>query len=249
MPEVDDRTRILMSIINRLKSSMVLGRKDTRNGLWMNYNGEPCVQFIDGHLCKPNPGDIVLCNTGPMSKWKIAYFVEDRMELEGRYVLREIGSDHECFMGNESLSVLVGMSNAFLTDGHKQKIYQWAISKAFSAVYNSKADYFIRCGGAEFIEDDVIRIWMRSHVFMQEKTLEDGTVVYVQPKYVDVKFSKKTRLKDIVKALHDGGFSDDWKYLPQEPKNGMVGCAKITRDDLMKALGQNGAEEDKCPSS
>lgn len=238
--KLDDKTRVLMNIIESLLFTMSLGRKDS-NGLWVDYRNEVDAQFADNHLVKPKPGDIVMCSTGRINQWKIAYFVKDCRDGWGGYhLLREIGSDRLCRMSNERLETLIGVPSSLLLDGLRQKIHRWATVEAFSEKYNPKSDYFVRCGGAEFIGDDVIRIWVRPHIVAQEKRAEDGKTLHAQPWSVDVSFSKKTRLKDIVSALIAAGYPREWEYTEDEPTNGMAGCAKITKESLTGTLKNAG---------
>lgn len=224
-----------MNIISYLASTMLLGRKD-QQGLWSHYDGV-AAQFAGDYLVKPKPGDVVLCKTGHVGPWKVAYFVEDcGGNAGGHYLLREIGTDKLCRMGNESLNTLIGVPPNLLLDGLRKKIYRWATNEAFFYRYNKKTDYFIRCGGAEFIEEDVIRVWVRPHIFVMEKRLEDGSTLHAQPWSFDVQFSKKTRLKDIVGAMLAAGFPREWEYTAEEPGRGMGGCAKITKENLVKTM-------------
>lgn len=236
---LDDRSCVLMHIIEQLLSTMLLGHKDG-NGLWVGCRGEGRAQFAGDYLVKPKPGDIVMCRTGRVSRWKIAYFVEDCRDGWGGYhLLREIGSNRLCRMSNESLDTLIGVSPNLLLDGLRRKIYGWATVEAFSRRYNPKSDHWIRCGGAEFVAEDIIRIWVRPHIFVQDKS-EDGRTLHAQPWSVDVPFSKKTRLRDIVSALIAAGFPRKWEYTENEPTCGMGGCAKITKDSLTGMLKNAG---------
>jgi hypothetical protein len=60
--------------------------------------------------------------------------------------------------------------------------------------------------------------------------------LYAQPWYVDVPFTEKTRLKDLVGALVGAGFGKDWEYLPEKPNEGTEGVTTFTRDSLQKSL-------------
>lgn len=217
----NNKERILLTVIRDLVSTMILGKRN-EDWIWVDHCGDLKPQFLPDYVRKPKCGDLVLCQTDSISEWKVSFFVEE-ME-HGVYLLKEIGSDRLCRMGNESLCVYVPMNVSDLLVGWKRKVYEWASAKAFRERYNPKADYFIRCGGVEFIADDVIRIWVRPHVWHQQKT-EDGQTLFAQPKFVDVTVSQKTRLKDIITALVDSGrFDDNFDYQASEPAEGMGGC-------------------------
>ena len=235
--KIDDRSEVLMNIITRLVFTLSLGHRNSK-GVWVDGRGDPEAQFVGSYLVKPKPGDLVMCDTGSVGPWKFAYFVEDCVDY---YMLREIGSDKLCRISNESLSTLVGISQNMLLDGLRKKIYRWATHEAFWTRYNKKADhYHSRCGGVEFIEDNVIRIWIRAHIFSDEKKTEDGTMLYAQPWYTDIPFDRKTRLKDLVEALLAAGFGKKWEYLPKKPTEGTGGVTTFTNESLTQALNDMG---------
>lgn len=206
-----EKERILSAIIQALTFTMLLGRKNKLTGIWQDFEGkeEACFaseagSWISGgkdskYGAEMKPGCIVLCNTSFMSRWKIAEFVEDHRTPDGfgYLLIRELGTSNYCRMGNESFGVLVGMPEHIFYEGHKQKLHKWATCQAFLERYNPNADYLVRPGGAEF-EGDTLRIWARPHIWNDS----NGTAI---PWCVEMKWDKKTRLKDIVAALIGGG--------------------------------------------
>lgn len=138
-------------------------------------------------------------------------------------------------MGNESLSVLVGMSPEVFYTGRQRKLYEWGVKDAFLRPASKKHDRFVKPGGVEFI-DDVMRVWVRPHIFVGEKTI-DGKTLYPQPWFAELKWSDKTKLRDIVNALIDAGFPREWEYAENRSDRGPK---RITRDDLEAALGRAG---------
>lgn len=230
---MNDRERILTQIIARLQSTMLLDHKV--NGLYVDYEGNPGTQFVGTYLVKPKPGDIVQCNTQFEARWKYAFFLEDCGGDRGGYwLLREIGGKATVRMFNESISVLIGISPTLLHEGHQHQLYVWA-QRAFSTRYNPKADHFTKFGGADFT-GDTLRVWVRSHIWITEKEV-DGKTLYPQPWFVELKWSNKTRLKDIVAALLAAGFPREWEYADTEPDRGPK---KITAETLRGVLNNVG---------
>ena len=198
----------------------------------------PSTQFVPPELAVKlgapiKPGDIVRCKTNPNHGWGIAKLVEQTGH--STYVLREIGGDKLCNMSNESVDVLRFMAPARLYTGVKYRIYKWATGKAFSERYNPGADYFKRCGGVEFNED-VLVIWSRAHIGAMNKKSDDGQTLHAQPKRFTMKWSNKTRLKDIVTAMNEQGFQEEFPYAPEEPTEGQEGYTKFTKDTLLQVL-------------
>lgn len=231
---MDDKERILMTVIDRLASTALLGRRSSEiAGLIVDSEGEPMPQFVGNYIYKPKPGDIVRCVTGHASPWKLAVLVEARGD--GNWLLREIGSDRLCKMGNEMVETLIGIAPSVFYTGHQRRLYDWGRGKAFLAPWNPKADYLVRGGGVEF-EGETMRIWVRAHIFSQTRQAKDGPRLYAQPWSVDLPWSKRTRLKDIVAALLEAGFPREWEYTEEEPTQGMAGCTRFTRESLATSL-------------
>ena len=105
--------------------------------------------------------------------------------------------------------------------------------------YNPDADYFKRCGGVDIMPEKMT-VWLRAHIWQQEKRQKDGSILYAQPRKFIIPWSKKTRLKDIVGYMREQGFAEDYEWAEVEPTEGMGGCTKITRDTLVKSLESSG---------
>jgi len=242
-----DKERVLMSIICETNSPWNKPRM-TKDGGWpiMMRHNAPAPQFVSLKAAKVigmplSPGDIVRCETNPHHAWGISEFVEILSVTGGAFgsaecILREIGSDRLLKMSNESFSVLRFMPLRLLYTGKKHQLYNWGY-KAFweKGNHNPDADYYKRCGGIEFNGDTMI-IWSRPHIWRQEKKGENGATLYAQPKRFELKWDKNTRLKDIVTAMQEQGFAEDYEYGPEKPVQGMGGCATFTRESLESAL-------------
>jgi hypothetical protein len=242
MTEMSDRERVLMAIAVETAGTVHDEMHRLKGGWQLRFTFDrPAPQFIPMEMAESigmpmQPGDIVRCKTNPNHRWGIAELVEKRGHSD--FLLREIGGTGLCNMGNESLDVLRFMAPQHLYTGTKYRIYQWVTRKAFSERYNPDADYYKRFGGMEF-DGDTLTVWCRSHIWAMEKKGEDGTTLHVQPKKFTMQWSDKTKLKDIVGAMREQGFASDFEYSPQEPTDGQVGYAKITKDELLKVLQNN----------
>ena len=238
--EIQDKVRVLQAIAIETAGS-VHNRMEIANtpGGWTIRTafGRPSPQFLPLDLAKLlrlplEPGDIIRCQTNPCHDWGISEFVESIDGSDHYFLLREIGSGRLMRMENESFDVLRFMPPNMVLTGDKHKMYRWA-NKAFSSRYNKHADYFKRCGGIK-VGNEVLTIWSRPHVWCSIAN-KDGMIR--QPRKFTIPWNKKTRLKDIVAALVEQGFAEEFEFGPDEPSEGMAGCAKVTRSDLVSALG------------
>jgi len=230
-----ERDRILMNIAVDTAGSVHNKINRLENGWSLRFCFDnPAPQFIPTELADKidmplKKGDVVRCQTNPNHHYGISEYVESKGYSE--WLVKEIGGERLCNLSNEGLDVLRFMAPHRLYYGTKSKLYVWATTKAFSGRYNPDAQHSKRCGGVEFDEDKMI-IWRRAHVWYQEG--KNGT--HAQPKRFEMKWDDKTRLCDIVGSMKDQGFADDFEYATKEPTNGMAGCAKFTRNDIVKVL-------------
>lgn len=231
---MNDRERILSTIASRLTVTMQLDRR-IGLGPYADFQGNLGAQFVGTYLVKPKRGDIVRCDTQRGEEWRFARFLEDCNGTNGGYwLLQEIGGPRTVRMGNESLSVLIGIAHEEICEGHERRIYEMA-RKAFADRYNPKAEYLIRCGGVE-VSGDNLKIWVRPHIWGMQKQVA-GKTSYALPYAIDLKWSKATRLKDIVSGLIAAGFPREWEWSEVEPGEGMGGCVRLTKDSLTAAIG------------
>lgn len=232
-----DRDRVLMNIAVDTAGTIYDSFERVAGGWNLRFTFDrPSAQFIPEKLALAlkmplQPGDIVRCKTNPNHRWGISEFVERLGYAE--FLLREIGGNKLLKMGNESIDVLRFMSPSRLYTGTKYHIYKWVTEKAFSERYNPNADYFKRCGGVEF-NDNTLVIWSRPHIWVMERVV-DGQTQYAQPRRFTLEWSNKTRLKDIVGAMKEQGFAEDFEFSPERPLEGMAGFATVTKNFLTSA--------------
>lgn len=245
MPNLDpeqlaDKERVLMAIAAQTAGTVHDEMRPLRSGWRLRFIFDrPAPQFIPTEMADAIelplvPGDIVRCKTNPNHQWGISEFVEKTGYSD--FVLKEIGSDRLLNMSNEALDVLRFIPQHLLYTGKKQQIYEWASQKAFSEQCNPQADHFKRCGGVSF-DGDTLTIWCRAHIFCMEKKSEDGRTLYAQPKKFTLRWSGKTKLKDIIEAMNEQGFGNEFEYLETQPTEGQQGYAKFTRGDIERVLG------------
>lgn len=236
-----DRERILMNIAVDTAGTVHDTMQRLAGGWTLRFTFDrPSPQFVPGMLAKQigmpmQAGDIVRCRTNPNHKLGIAELVEWKEEYS-YFLLREIGGTALCRMVNEEVDVLRFMVPSRLYTGTQFRVYGWARHKAFIPRYNPDADDRKRYGGVAF-EGDQLTIWCRAHIFAQERRPKEGPPLYAQPKKFTMHWDGKTRLKDIVAAMREQGFADDFVYSPNKPTEGQAGYVKITRDDLVRVLG------------
>ena len=259
LDKMTDKERILLNIIEQMNFTMSLGRKDPVTGIWTDYRGDLDAQFVSATYGKDHlltPGALVFCSTSRPFPWKIARYVSTVKDKHGNishYVLRELGSDRLCNMSNESLSVLVGVPEQFLYEGHQKKVFDWCHKAIFDDDSIEGADGAVcRCGGVEFVKidgkDEFVRIWIRPHIFGVKRWVKDpdgngitGHQEYQMPYPVEFPFRKNLRYKDIISALVKAGFPKrEFVCSTVEPTCGMGGQASIKVDDVLGVLKNAG---------
>ena len=238
MRKRSDFERILMNIAVDTSGSVHSKMVRTTSGWDLRVLfGNPVPQFmpLEMAISLSMPlakGDIVRCQTNPNHHWGISVFVE-RLAYS-KWLLQEIGGNALMEMDNEGLDVLRFMNPSRLYTGHQHKLYLWASRNAFSERYNPNADYFKRCGGVDFDGNKLI-IWSRPHIWCMERA-ENGIAMYAQPKKFTMEWGNKTRLRDIVTAMNEQGFGDDFVFSPDKPNNGQGGITTFTREKLTEML-------------
>lgn len=236
-----DRERVLMAIAVETAGTIHDEMKRLAGGWQLRFIFDrPAPQFIPTEMADwikmpLIPGDIVRCKTNPHHAWGISELVEKKGYAD--FLLKQIGSAKTCNMGNEMIDVLRFMPPQLLYTGKKRQLWVWASRHAFSERFNPKAAYLKRCGGVDFVGNDMI-IWCRPHIWARDKSAENGPKLYAQPKKFTLQWSEATRLKDIVEAMNTQGFGDDFEYLETESSEGQHGYAKFTREDLERIIGR-----------
>lgn len=193
-----DKERILMSIIRELSMSQTLAPAVRMRGYdrenWLDTDGREFVHFAnyiqDGDL---KVGDLVLCQTSGRSEshdFNIG-FIHEYVGY-GDCVIREIGTNRLCRIGNERFIPIKGLKDYQLWENDKHE-FSVKIHRAFS---KGGSDWY-RYGGLEFEGDEAV-IWIR------EKW--GGLMNPSKPFEVRIKWNKKTTIKAILNAMRDAGY-------------------------------------------
>jgi hypothetical protein len=223
----DDKTRILMNIIDALESTRILCHREEdrdtivgRRRVIVGYKGRIAAQFIPFRTFGGSPADtlppegtIVKCRTNPNHAWGISRFVKMHDEPGGFGeqvpLLREIGGERLLRMYNEGFDVLIGMREHELLEGWERQMYLWAI-KALNPRWNKRADDFdFRFRGAS-VRDGKLTIEVGPHIFVDTVRRDDGRQYRYRHREFVIPVTPKTRLKDIVQALWDANFDAKW---------------------------------------
>lgn len=184
--ELNDRERILSSVVRGLMSTQLYNRGDGYNSAtYRNHSGWEEVHFAFDQT--PAKGDLVIAqSTLRQNRWSIGWL--ESHDGYDSYVIREIGTGILCNYGNEKFVPIRGMSPTDLLEGKEREFYL-KVLKAFK-----KGDeYSYRFGGIKFDDGNAI-ITIRK-VFSEAAPF-DVTIPY-QPRA-----SEKT----ILAQLREGGY-------------------------------------------
>lgn len=188
--ELNDRERILTTLIRKLQSSALLrpGAQVFCEQDWFDRDHEPYAHFA--HYRKPRCGDLVIGQTGRIDRWKIGFYVSG--SGNGNHVIRDINTGQLCNYGNEEFVPIVGLSKTDLLTGEERKVYI-KVLKAF----DRGDEYLYRFGGFE-VEGDTITITIRErHNGMGQPSV---------PFAVRMKWNKRTTVKAILEGMRQGGY-------------------------------------------
>ncbi len=200
-PPMTDKERILTHLVNGLASAQLLarGRRYYQED-FERRPGKPAEGYYV-HVAfyrEPVPGDLVLCQTSGTHPWTVAWFVEWQAKDRGLALLREIGSERLCNMGNESFKPIVGMQPLDLLEGEQRQFYH-RVLRAFGR----GNEYAYRFGGLDFPEKRLARIWIREvfgghlHGSNQESV----------PFSVEIAFDRRAPgVKRILEAMRAAGY-------------------------------------------
>lgn len=164
---------------------------------------------------EPKPGDLVLAQTGPMSPWKIAFYVEPLDSPMGGALVREIGTGKLCRYENERFIPIVGMQPLDLLDGDR-RAFLVKVRKAF----RRGGEYLYCFGGLDFDGDEAV-------ITIREKwagmlTREDA--MESVPFEARMLWTKRTSIKAILEALRAGGYgAKEFDRRPREDAKAALG--------------------------
>lgn len=209
-PPMTDKERILMNIIQELRTTSALGPagKPWDSEAYRDDNGGYYVHFApwigDDEM---QPGTLVICETSYVGPWKIAYLVR-RVEY-GRWIIREIGTDRLCDMGNEKFVPIIGMSPSQLWEGDQYRFSQKVI-QAFAL----GDEMWYRYGGMEFDADGKATVSVRARYGGMLQFGKHGA----KPFQIQISWTPQMTVEEILEVLKAGGYGTrQWE--PVDPED------------------------------
>jgi hypothetical protein len=191
--DLPDKERLLVHIIRELLSTQIMKMP------WnMNYSriggGGDYVHFAIGDEAV-QPGDLVICNTSGVHDFTIAWVVEKLAYAE--FLLREIGSQRTCRMGNESVYIIRGLTEPWTWEGERYEFYR----KVWKAFWKAGDDWY-RFGGLAFNEagEAVMTVREKFGGMLSSRSGEESV-----PFTVTMPWDKRTSIRAIAAALVAGG--------------------------------------------
>lgn len=192
--KLSDRERILATLVNGLRSTMLLLSRRGEDGrsaeFFSDGSGGHYVHFA--HYRKPVKGDLVIGATGRIDQWKVAFYEELTDPSREAHILRDINTGQLCDYGNEAFTPIVGLKYADLLIGDERLLYEKVLQ-----AFDRGDEYLYRFGG--FRIDGaraVVRVREVHGGFGQESV----------PFEIDFPWTSKTTIKAILSALRAGGY-------------------------------------------
>lgn len=206
--DLDDKTRLLMKIISRMAfNACKWGHEEAgTTGVWTKF---PSLGSA------PPVGSLVVCQTSGIHDWTVA-FVADICGKDacGHIVLlREIGSNRTCRMGNESYYTIHGLCESDLLEGQKYQFYRLC-----HLTIGRLGDDWRRFSHIEFMDDTLARVFIREKFGGGQPGSES------QPFPIEIVWNRK-RLsqKTLFVELEAGGYSTrEFVRTPKAESHGSV---------------------------
>ena len=180
---ISDKERILMHLINRLVSV------DVRD--YAKRNGFP-------YACadEPVPGDLVIRQSSGRHNehpWVVGFAASDYDKQTAALTVREIGSDRECRVSNDSFYVVKNIGPDTLLTGQERKFYLRVIR-----AFGRGGEWGYRYGGVSFGPEKTATIMVREAF----GGLDRESIPFA----VTMKWDGRTGINTILKAMRDGGY-------------------------------------------
>ena len=188
---MNDKERILMTILNRLYSTQFLCLRGYEEKMFLDTDKSEYVHFGAYDDRPIQKGDLVMAVTGNVSDWKIAWV--HQVVSSDTCVLREIGSNRLCTWGNERFCRIAGIHESLLLEGDVY-LFEQKVIRAF----DKGDEYWYRFGGIDFLENGIARIWIREAF--------GGIKNRSKPFSFELKWNKRTSVKGILEALRVNGY-------------------------------------------
>lgn len=229
---MDDKTRILSSLVADLVSSMIM----------CGYRPKPGSFDVGPAIGDVRTGDLVVCATSGSHDWTVAFVHEVYSQHE--VMLREIGTDRLCRMGNERFYPIINLRPDDLLEKDQRQFYE-KLRKAFRRY----GDDWHLYAGLRFEGKTV-------HVSVRERyggfVLDKESVPYI----LSFSWNKRISVKRIAQTMREMGwmereFERRERKPPADTEEGRR-LDNMTRHPITQNCDQNHAQEpatDSCLGS
>jgi len=187
---MNDKERILTTIIRGLYFTFGLDsvNRDLTGYVSFEHNG------FNG---MPKVGDLVMCKTSGIHDFTVG-FVEEVIDTAWHgCVIREIGTNRVCKIGNESFATIKGLSSMELLEDKEYRFY-FKVLKAFRRL----DDFVHKFGYIEFPGKNIVKIWVRER-YGGMLTIPSG------PYKIEFKYTMKMSIKKIAETMVEHGFGKE----------------------------------------
>lgn len=205
--EMTDKERILLELVRELHSTMLLRCRLHKEDL-VDDIGSSGYYTHFANYCRDGeirPGMMVLCMTSGRfypHGWTVG-FVE-RVYSSNDMMIREIGTDRLCRIGNERFVPIVGMKDYQLYE-KEEYLFSVKVNKAFRRA----DDYLHYFDGLEFLPDNEVLISVR------EKW--GGPRHKSKPYTIRMKWCKSMTIKKILEIMQEQGYGTrDFELVEEE---------------------------------
>lgn len=198
---MEDKVRILMTIIRELSATQVCAFHACNGKDIPKRNIDSDIEYVhfESTLGSDNVkiGDLVLCETSGIHDFTVGYV--QAITGYSDCIIREIGTNRICRVGNERFTKIKGLTKDSLLEGVQYKFKR----KVLKAFYWGEHDYKYRFGGLEFTGDK----GRTAIIKIREKW---GGINHTSiPFDVVIKWNTKTTIKSILEEMTKQGYG--WK--------------------------------------
>lgn len=229
----DDKLRLLTTIISRLCFRAAIWHPEREASETGVYTKARDVHSQDENR-KLKVGMLVVCQTSGIHDWTVA-FVEE-VFATGAYgpdvMLREIGSNRLCRMGNESYYSIHGLSESDLFEGEKRKFFHLVVR-----TIGRLGDDWRRYGGLEFVDDKMCRVMIREKFGGMSNEFDSV------PFSIEIRWNRsRLSMRQLMKELEAGGYSTkEFGRVPRAKPAGSTTFMEIGAAGVLSTTVQSGA--------
>lgn len=195
-----NKERVLMELVRELYSTQLhlQLRVPNRPDMWKIFDNREDVHFECSSFDKIQIGDLVLCTSSGIHDWTVGFVHEIINPSWHELMVKEIGTNRLCKVGNEGFVPIRGMSEQQLWNDDQYN-FSIKVKKAFA----KGGHYSYRFGGMSFVGDKVA-VYVREHF---NGTLRlNGSGKMTIPFKIVLDWDKKMSIKKILELLVAGGY-------------------------------------------